>query len=81
MTTTWLPLELIDRCIGSRIQVIIKNEKEIVGTLVGFDDYLNMVLKDAVEIDTDSNKRTLIDDILLNGNQITMIVPGGGGSS
>lgn len=76
--TTWLPLELIDRCIGSRIQVIIKNEKEIVGTLVGFDDYLNMVLKDAVEIDTDSNKRTLIDDILLNGNQITMMVPGGG---
>lgn len=80
MTTTWLPLELIDRCIGSRIQVIIKNEKEIVGTLVGFDDYLNMVLKDAVEIDTDSNKRTPIDDILLNGNQITMMVPGGGDS-
>lgn len=78
--TTWLPLELIDRCIGSRIQVIIKNEKEIVGTLVGFDDYLNMVLRDAVEIDSDSNKRTPIDDILLNGNQITMMVPGGGDS-
>jgi U6 snRNA-associated Sm-like protein LSm5 len=45
-----LPLELIDKCIGSRIHVIMKNDKELVGTLLGFDDYVNMVLKDVKEL-------------------------------
>lgn len=77
----WLPLELIDKCIGSRIHVIMKNEKEIVGTLVGFDDYVNMVLEDAVEyeVTADGKKKTKLEEILLNGNNITMLVPGGGG--
>lgn len=80
MSTIWLPLELIDKCIGSRIQVIMKNEKEIIGTLVGFDDYVNMVLEDAVEyeITSDGKKKTKLEEILLNGNNITMMVPGGG---
>ena len=44
-----LPLELIDRCIGSKIWVLLKSEKEISGTLLGFDDYVNMVLEDVTE--------------------------------
>lgn len=44
------PLELIDKCIGSRIHVIMKSDKELVGTLLGFDDYVNMVLEDVVEL-------------------------------
>ena len=79
----WLPMELIDKCIGSRIQVIMKNEKEIVGTLVGFDDYVNMVLEDAIEYEMtpDGRKKTKLEEILLNGNNITMMVPGGGSES
>ena len=45
-----LPLELIDKCIGSRIHIIMKNDKELVGTLLGFDDYVNMVLEDVKEL-------------------------------
>ena len=41
-----LPLELVDKCIGSKLHVIMKSDKEIVGTLLGFDDYVNMVLED-----------------------------------
>jgi len=44
-----LPSELVDRCVGSRIWVIMKGEKEMVGTLRGFDVYVNMVLEDVVE--------------------------------
>ena len=45
-TVQLLPLELVDKCIGSKIHVIMKSDKEIVGTLLGFDDYVNMVLDD-----------------------------------
>uniref|UniRef100_A0A671QCC7 LSM5 homolog, U6 small nuclear RNA and mRNA degradation associated n=1 Tax=Sinocyclocheilus anshuiensis TaxID=1608454 RepID=A0A671QCC7_9TELE len=39
-----LPLELVDKCIGSRIHIVMKNDKEIVGTLLGFDDFVSILL-------------------------------------
>ena len=32
---TLLPLELVDKAIGSRIHVIMKNDRELVGTFRG----------------------------------------------
>jgi hypothetical protein len=40
MTTRILPLELIDKAIGSQIWILMRGSKEIVGTLQGFDDYV-----------------------------------------
>ena len=37
-----LPLELVDRCVGSRIWVVMKSpNREFVGTLLGFDDFVS----------------------------------------
>jgi hypothetical protein len=36
-----LSIELIDRCIGSRIWVVMKNDREFTGTLLGFDDFVS----------------------------------------
>lgn len=67
--------ELVDKCIGSRIHIIMKNDKEIVGTLLGFDDFVNMLLEDVTEYETTPEGRriTKLDQILLNGNNITMV--------
>lgn len=67
--------ELVDKCIGNRIHVIMKNDKEIVGTLLGFDDYVNMVLEDVTEYEQTAEGRriTKLEQILLNGNNITMV--------
>ncbi|EXX73448.1 Lsm5p [Rhizophagus irregularis DAOM 197198w] len=43
-TNQLLPLELIDKCIGSKIWVIMKSEREFTGTLLGFDDYVSILL-------------------------------------
>lgn len=89
--------ELVDKCIGSRIHILMKNDKEMTGILLGFDDFVNMLLEgeltnflcivqsliwnllDVTEIEnTPEGKRiTKLDQILLNGNNITMLVPGG----
>lgn len=80
MASQLLPLELIDKCVGSRIWVIMKSEKEFAGTLLGFDDYVNMVLEDVTEFDF-TGSGTKLDKILLNGNNICMLIPGGEGPS
>eukprot|EP00922_Rhytidocystis_sp_ex-Travisia-forbesii_P033052 GHVS01049164.1.p1 GENE.GHVS01049164.1~~GHVS01049164.1.p1 ORF type:complete len:146 (-),score=54.69 GHVS01049164.1:379-816(-) len=76
---SYLPLALVDKCTGSSIWVIMKGDKELVGTLRGFDDYVNMVLDDVTEYSFTPTgiKETHLDSILLNGTNITMLVPGG----
>ena len=76
---TAAPQELIDKCIGSRIWIIMKGDKELVGTLRGFDDYVNMVLDEVVEyeVTADGRRATKLDQVLLNGNNIAILVPGG----
>ncbi|KAJ4410268.1 RNA-binding protein lsm5 [Neurospora sp. IMI 360204] len=88
MASQLLPLELIDKCVGSRIWVVMKGDKGtschpqlspyFAGTLVGFDDYVNMVLEDVTEFDYSGN-HTKLKKILLNGNNICMLIPGGEG--
>ena len=70
--------ELIDRCIGSKIWIVMKNEKEFVGTLRGFDDYVNMVLEDVTEYETtpEGKRKTQVEQVLLNGNNVVLLVPG-----
>lgn len=49
------------------------------GTLVGYDDYVNMVLEDVTEIERtpEGVKKTHISEMLLNGSTVAMLVPGG----
>lgn len=53
----------------------MKNDKEMVGTLLGFDDFVNMLLDDVTEYENtpDGRRITKLDQILLNGNNITMV--------
>ncbi|KAK5681506.1 hypothetical protein LTS10_006038 [Elasticomyces elasticus] len=70
MASQLLPLELIDRCVGSPIWVIMKGDKEFSGTLLGFDDF--------VSTSHDySGAQTKLPKILLNGNNVCMLIPGG----
>ncbi|GMI11851.1 hypothetical protein TrRE_jg4352 [Triparma retinervis] len=75
-----LPLELVDKCIGSSIWVLMKDTNtELTGTLKGFDDFVNMVLEDVTEIRIRDGERkeVKLDSVLLNGNNVAILVPGG----
>eukprot|EP01016_Furgasonia_blochmanni_P051155 TRINITY_DN800_c0_g1_i11.p2 TRINITY_DN800_c0_g1~~TRINITY_DN800_c0_g1_i11.p2 ORF type:complete len:100 (-),score=8.22 TRINITY_DN800_c0_g1_i11:202-501(-) len=73
-----LPLELLDKCIGSKIWIMMKNDKEIVGILRGFDDFFNMVLDEVIEFEISGGvrKQLKLESILLNGNNIAVLIPG-----
>ena len=78
-----LPLELIDKCVGSRLWVVMKGEREFVGTLRGFDEFVNMVLDDVTEYEARAGAGTAravpigrLDSLLLNGAGVVALVPG-----
>lgn len=75
VTLTILPLEIIDKSVGQKIRVLMTNEKEFIGTLAGFDDFVNMVLEDVTEIDGDVKSEEVRKKMLLNGGHVAMIIP------
>lgn len=71
------PINLIFRFLQnrSRIQVWLSDmvKLRIEGVLVGFDEYMNLVLEDACEYNVKSESRKPIGKILLKGENITLI--------
>jgi U6 snRNA-associated Sm-like protein LSm5 len=57
----------------------MKGDKELSGTLLGFDDYVNMVLEDVTEVVNTPEGKTTVQrkQMLLNGSNIAILVPGG----
>lgn len=72
---TILPLEVIDKAIGSTVRVLLTNDKEFVGKLVGFDDFVNVVLENVSEHCNNKPSDKIIKKMLLNGTQIAMLCP------
>ncbi|KAK2196738.1 bifunctional LSM domain [Babesia duncani] len=74
----YLPLALVDKCIGNHVWIILKGEREMDGILRGFDDFMNLVLESATEYTLGQGgvEAFKVQDTLVNGNSIAMIVPG-----
>ncbi|CDH15241.1 related to U6 snRNA-associated Sm-like protein LSm5 [Zygosaccharomyces bailii ISA1307] len=45
-----LPLEIIDKTVGQPVWIVLQSNREFTGTLVGFDDFVNVIVEDALEI-------------------------------
>eukprot|EP01147_Barroeca_monosierra_P003625 gene3625-8324_t len=67
-----LPLELIDKCIGSKIHVIMKSDREVVAVANNERSHVSENGPDGLQSSTQK-------EILLNGTQIAILVPGGEG--
>ena len=74
-----MPLELLDLSIGSRVLVLMKTEKEVEGVLLGFDEFVNMVMTDVTEYVVDTvtgeKREVKLEQALVNGNNVAMLCP------
>ncbi|KAL3763477.1 hypothetical protein ACHAW5_010869 [Stephanodiscus triporus] len=72
-----LPINVIFKYLQSRTRVKIwlyeDTRMAIEGQIVGLDEYMNLVLDGASEVDTKSGKRTDVGRILLKGDAITLL--------
>lgn len=69
-----LPLELIDECVGKKVRAYLRDHHVFEGTLVGFDDLVNLVLDDVVDVGGSTNNVTE-KRMLLSSRSLTMIAP------
>ena len=68
------PLDLLNSSKGKEILVQLKNNKQLVGTLLAFDIHINVVMDNAKEMEDNEVKRN-IGLTFLRGDTIIFISP------
>ena len=68
------PLDMLNGARGKEVLLQLKNEKQIVGTLVAFDIHINLVLDNAKELENNEVKKS-IGLTFVRGDTIIYISP------
>jgi small nuclear ribonucleoprotein len=68
------PLDMLNHSKGKEILLQLKNDKQIVGTLVAFDIHINIVLDNAKELEAGELKRS-VGLTFVRGDTIIYISP------
>jgi len=68
------PLDMLNQSKGKEILLQLKNDKQIVGTLVAFDIHINLVLDNAKELVNNEIKRS-VGLTFVRGDTIIYISP------
>jgi len=65
-----LPLQQIVTLVDKRISVLLKDQRILEGRLVGYDDFMNLVLADTIEKGEQERK---LGKVVVRGNNIVRI--------
>ena len=68
-----LPLNVLEKSINKKITLLLKDNRLLEGKLIGFDEYMNMVLEDTEETAQENKRRLGL--VILRGNNVVCISP------
>jgi small nuclear ribonucleoprotein len=66
-----MPMNLLEQMLNKRITLLLKDNRELEGKLVGYDDYMNLVLEDTEERTPELVRR--LGTVVLRGNNVVRI--------
>ena len=70
-----LPLDVLERSINKKMALQLKDGRLIEGKLVGYDQYMNLVLEESEEKREETGRR--LGTVILRGNNVVSISPQG----
>ena len=69
-----MAVKVLDESINQIVLIKLKGGKTIRGSLLGFDQHMNLLLDSSEEISTDGNSKSL-GTIVVRGDNVVMISP------
>ena len=67
-----MPTALLEKSLDKRISLLLKDNRTLEGKLTGYDDNMNLVLEETVEITAAQEERRL-GTVVLRGNNVVSI--------
>lgn len=68
-----MPATLLENSVDKRVSLLLKDGRSMEGKLTGFDEYMNMVLDEAVETVADGHEGRRLGKVVLRGNNVVSI--------
>lgn len=68
-----MPINILERNLNKRLSLLLKDGRVLEGVLIGFDEYMNVVLEDTQETKDEIVKK--MGKVILRGNNVVTIVP------
>ncbi len=66
-----LPLDVLEKSVNQKVSLLLKDGRHIEGKLLGFDEYMNLVLDEVEESKDDTKKR--LGRIILRGSNVVSV--------
>ncbi len=66
-----LPMSVLEKCMNTKVSLLLKDNRVLDGKLVGYDEYMNMVLEDVEEQGKENVRR--LGTVILRGNNVVSI--------
>ncbi len=68
-----MPLQVLEKALDRRVELVLKDRRRVAGTLVGFDEHMNLVLADAEE--RTGERASKVGTLVLRGSSVVSIHP------
>ena len=68
-----MPLHILEKSINRKISLLLKDGRLLEGKLVGYDEFMNLVLEETEETVNDNKRR--LNSVILRGNNVVSITP------
>ncbi|MBI4394390.1 MAG: RNA-binding protein [Euryarchaeota archaeon] len=68
-----MPLDVLEKHMNKRLSLMLKDGRTLEGKLVGYDQYMNLVLEETEERANENNRR--LGTVVLRGNNVVTINP------
>ena len=66
-----LPLDTLEKAMNQKLHLLLKDGRHIEGKLLGFDEYMNLVLDEVEEMKAETKRR--LGKIILRGSNVVSI--------
>jgi small nuclear ribonucleoprotein len=68
-----MPAKMLEETLNKKVALLLKDNRVLQGSLIGYDDYMNLVLDDAEEKAQDVNKKLGV--VIVRGSNVVRMVP------
>jgi small nuclear ribonucleoprotein (snRNP)-like protein len=65
------PTTLVERLLSQRVTLLLKDSRQMVGTLLGVDEHMNLVLDDTDETTVDVSRH--LGRVVLRGSNVVLL--------